>query len=81
MNALSKLLAKVAIRAIKNAKTNDELFDAAERVINWSANGLITDTHVEQVEEVMEETVSDLPASDYETEEEDEASGQESATE
>lgn len=69
MNALSKLLAKVAIRAIRNAKTNDELFEAAERVINWSANGLITDTHVEQVEEVMEETIDDLPASDPVTEE------------
>ena len=73
MNALSKLLAKVAIRAIRNAKTNDELFDAAERVINWSANGLITDTHVEQVEEVMEEAVDDLPASDPVTEEATEA--------
>jgi len=73
MNALSKLLAKVAIRAIRNAKTNDELFDAAERVINWSANGLITDTHVEQVEEVMEETIDDLPASDPVTEEAEES--------
>ena len=73
MNALSKLLAKVAIRAIRNAKTNDELFDAAERVINWSANGLITDTHVEQVEEVMEETINDLPAFDPVTESEYEA--------
>ena len=73
MNALSKLLAKVAIRAIRNAKTNDELFDAAERVISWSANGLITDTHVEQVEEVMEETINDLPAFDPVTESEYEA--------
>lgn len=57
MGALSKLLAKVAIRAINNATSNEELYDAAERVVMWSSQGLISDEHLTAVEESMIETI------------------------
>lgn len=41
-----------------NASTNDELYDAAERVIAWSTQGLISESDVAQVEESIYDAVT-----------------------
>ena len=49
MGALSRLLKRVAIRAIENSDTNEKLFSAAERVVSWSNAGLISENDVEEI--------------------------------
>ena len=57
MSALSKLLAKVAIRAIRKSNTEAELTDVADKVITWSNASLITEQHVDAIANSMEEDV------------------------
>lgn len=57
MNALSKLLAKVAIRAIAKSNTESELLTVADKVISWQP--LILEDHINAIAESMEEHVDD----------------------
>lgn len=58
MNALSKLLAKVAIRAIAKSNTESELLIVADKVISWQP--LILEDHINAIAESMEEHVDDV---------------------
>lgn len=58
MNALSKLLAKVAIRAIAKSNTESELLTVADKVISWQP--LILEDHINAIAESMEEHVDDV---------------------
>lgn len=58
MNALSKLLAKVAIRAIAKSNTESELLTVADKVISWQL--FILEDHINAIAESMEEHVDDV---------------------
>lgn len=66
MNALSKLLAKVAIRAIKKSNTESELLAVGNQVITWQP--LILETHIEAIANSMEEDVADASVEETATE-------------
>ena len=57
MNALSKLLAKVAIRAISKSATEAELLAVGDKVVLWQQ--LILPEHIEAIANSMEESVND----------------------
>lgn len=59
MNALSKLLAKVAIRAISKSSTEAELLAVGDKVVLWQP--FILPEHVEAIANSMEEPVDDAP--------------------
>lgn len=58
MNALSKLLAKVAIRAISKSTTESELLTVGDKVISWQP--LILEEHIAAIADSMEEIVDDV---------------------
>ena len=58
MNALSKLLAKVAIRAIAKSNTESELLAVGDKVVSWQP--LILEEHINAIAESMEEPVDDV---------------------
>ena len=59
MGALSRLLAKVAVRAIRNSRSNEDLYEIANQVVTWSAAGLITESHLSAIEQSMEEQIDE----------------------
>ena len=58
MNALSKLLAKVAIRAISKSVTESELLAVGDKVVSWQP--LILEEHIAAIADSMEEIVNDV---------------------
>ena len=58
MNALSKLLAKVAIRAIAKSRTETELLAVGDKLVVWQP--LILEEHINAIAESMEEQVDDV---------------------
>lgn len=58
MNALSKLLAKVAIRAIAKSNTESELLAVGDKVVSWQS--LILEEHINAIAESMAEHVDDV---------------------
>jgi len=58
MNALSKLLAKVAIRAIAKSTTETELLAVGDKLVVWRP--LILEEHINAIAESMVEYVDDV---------------------
>lgn len=69
MNALSKLLAKVAIRAISKSTTESELLTVGDKVISWQP--LILEEHIAAIADSMEEIVNDVEIPEEELVEDD----------
>jgi len=57
MNALSKLLAKVTIRAIAKSNTESELMAIGDRLVTWQP--ILLEEHLEAIAASMEEHVDD----------------------
>lgn len=66
MNALSKLLAKVAIRAISKSTTESELLAVGDKVVSWQP--LILEEHIVAIADSMEEIVNDAEIPEEEPE-------------
>lgn len=65
MNALSKLLAKVAIRAIARSHTESELMAVGDRLVAWQP--ILLEEHIEAIAASMEEHVDDATPVEPET--------------
>ena len=55
MNALSRLLTRVAKRVLTNNPTNDEMLSTVDRVVTWRNADYITDEQVDEIANVIQE--------------------------
>lgn len=55
MNALSRLLTRVAKRVLTNNPTNETMLETADRVVNWRNADYITDEQVDEIANVIQE--------------------------
>ena len=64
MNALARLLTRVAKRVLTNNPTNDEMLSTADRVVNWRNADYITDEQVDEIANVIPEPSEDVESVD-----------------
>lgn len=55
MNALSKLLVRVAKRVLTNNPTNETMLETVDRVVTWRNADYITDEQVDEIANVIQE--------------------------
>jgi hypothetical protein len=55
MNALSKLLVRVAKRVLANNPSNETMLSTADRVVTWRNADYITDEQVDEIANVIQE--------------------------
>ena len=80
MNALSKLLTKVAKRVLTNNPTNDEMLSTADRVVNWRNAEYISDEQVDEIANVIPETVENVDEQESTPESADDTESAETST-
>jgi hypothetical protein len=61
MNALSRLLTRVAIRVMKNNPTNEVILEAADRVVTWSTAGYVSEEQIEVIANAVPEVAEPEP--------------------
>ena len=55
MNALARLLTRVAKRVLANNPTNETMLETADRVVTWRNADYITDEQVDEIANVIQE--------------------------
>lgn len=56
MNALSRLLTRVAKRVLSNNPTNDQMLETADRVVIWRNAEYLSDEQVEEIASAVPES-------------------------